>query len=315
VRAGGPEKEFTCMISTVKTDDDVTVVMSPSVPEVPPARGGLSAQEEHELAARIAAGDRESRNRLVQANLGLVGTIAREFLGRGLHFEDLVAEGNLGLIRGAEEFDPRFGTRFSTYAAYWIKEAIRYALINTTATIRLPAHMMGLLTKWRRGERKLCRENGCSPSFEEIASSLPLSEVQKTLVRRALDAGRIRLESSYSTGPSDHLFGELTDRSDCADERAEAEEERAALWRLMRRLDARERAILTFRYGLEGDVLTLKEIGRRLGLSREYVHKLEVRALRKLGNGQAAKAMGGSGRHRQASRASRIQIQRLSIRS
>ena len=168
------------MISTAETGHHVTVATSPSAPEVPPARAGLSTQEEHELAARIANGDREARNRLVQANLGLVGTIAREFLGRGLAFEDLVAEGNLGLIRAAEEFDPRFGTRFSTYAAYWIRQAIRHALINTTSTIRLPAHMVGLLTKWRRAERALSREAGRAASFDEIASSLQLSESQKT---------------------------------------------------------------------------------------------------------------------------------------
>ena len=185
------------MISTAETGHHVTVAMSPSAPEVPPARAGLSTQQEHELAARIANGDREARNRLVQANLGLVGTIAREFRGRGLAFEDLVAEGNLGLIRAAQDFDPRFGTRFSTYAAYWIKEAIRHALINTTSTIRLPAHMVGLLTKWRRAERALSREAGRAASFDEIASSLQLSEAQKTLVTRALDARRLRLESSY----------------------------------------------------------------------------------------------------------------------
>src|SRR5215468_7420893 len=118
----------------------------------------LSAKEEHELADAIARGDRDARTRMIQANLRLVVKIAREYAGRGLVLDDLIGEGNLGLIRAAEEFDPGFGTRFSTYASYWIKEAIYRALINTTATIRLPAHMVSLLTKWRRAERTLCRE-------------------------------------------------------------------------------------------------------------------------------------------------------------
>src|SRR5262245_47819249 len=110
----------------------------------------LTAAEECALAEAIARGDHEAKARMVQANLRLVVKIARDYVGRGLVLDDLIGEGNLGLIRAAEDFDPRFGTRFSTYASYWIKQAIRHALINTTATIRLPAHMVGLLTKWRR---------------------------------------------------------------------------------------------------------------------------------------------------------------------
>ncbi len=140
------------MASTAVSNDPDLGPAATIVEDVP-RRPGLSRDEEFELARRIAGGDCEARNRLVQANLGLVGTIAREFRGRGLDYEDLKAEGNLGLIRAAEEFNPRFGTRFSTYAAYWIKQAIRHALINTTSTIRVPAHMVGLLTKWRRAER------------------------------------------------------------------------------------------------------------------------------------------------------------------
>ncbi len=113
----------------------------------------LTAAEECPLAEAIARGDKDARSRMIQANLRLVVKIARDYVGRGMILEDLIGEGNLGLIRAAEEFQPRFGTRFSTYAAYWIKQSIRHALINTTSTIRLPAHMVGLLTKWRRSER------------------------------------------------------------------------------------------------------------------------------------------------------------------
>ncbi len=118
----------------------------------------LTAAEECSLAEAIARGDKNARTRMIQSNLRLVVKIAREYLGRGMVLEDLIGEGNLGLIRATEEFQPCFGTRFSTYAGYWIKQSIRHALINTTSTIRLPAHMVGLLTKWRRAERSLCRE-------------------------------------------------------------------------------------------------------------------------------------------------------------
>ncbi len=148
-------------------------------------RDGLSRDEESALAARIAAGDRGARNRLVQANLGLVVTIARRYVDGGLDLDDLVGEGNLGLIRAAEEFDPRFGARFSTYAVCWIRQAICRALMHTASTIRLPERMVGLLMKWRRADWTLGRELGKAPSFDEIASHLGLSEAKRSLVARA----------------------------------------------------------------------------------------------------------------------------------
>ena len=132
------------------------------------------------MAVLIAGGDRAARNRMVQAYLGLVVVIARGFKGRGLALDDLVGEGNLGLIRAAERFDPDFGTRFSTYASYWIREAIQDALTNRTATIRLPAHMVKLLARWRRAERTLAREGDHTPDFEEVAGLLGLSERSKS---------------------------------------------------------------------------------------------------------------------------------------
>ncbi len=139
----------------------------------------LSAAEERELAEAIKAGDSDARSRMIRANLRLVVKIARDYTGRGMSLDDLIGEGNLGLIRAAEDFDPRFGTRFSTYASYWIKQAIRHALTNTTATIRLPAHMVTLLSKWRKAERALTRELGQSPTFDQIATALGLSDAQR----------------------------------------------------------------------------------------------------------------------------------------
>jgi RNA polymerase primary sigma factor len=253
-------------------------------------RPRLSSDEEIELAARVARGDHQARNHMVQANLGLVHAIAKEFRGRGLEADDLIGEGNLGLIRAAEEFDPGFGTRFSTYAAYWIKEAIHHALMNTTATIRLPAWMVGLLTRWRRAERALGRELGRTPGFDELATSLGLSDRQRTMVARALDAVRLRLEGSYADGAGERILARAADRHP-VDEQAEAEEDRALLRSRMGRLDERERLIVSSRYGLEGDPpLTFKQIGRRLGITRKWVRKLEIRALCKLGDGPAVDA-------------------------
>ena len=241
---------------------------------------------------------------MIQANLRLVVKIAQDYVGRGIVLDDLIGEGNLGLIRAAEEFDPRFGTRFSTYASYWIKQAIRHALINTTSTIRLPAHMVGLLTKWRRAERVLCREAGRAPTFEEIASFLGLTEAQRVLVARAHQARQLKLENSltgdaHSWSPDDSL-----DRHDTPDSLLEADDERNLLYAGWIASTPASGVILTLRYGLEGELpLTLKEIGRRLGVTREWVRKIELRAIRKLDDRIAGTPLRGSQRQRSSHRA------------
>lgn len=243
----------------------------------------LTAAEERSLAEAIARGDRLAKSRLIQANLRLVVRIARDYAGRGLPLDDLIGEGNLGLIRAAAEYDPRFGTRFSTYASYWIKQAIRSALTNTAATIRLPAHMVTLLQKWRRVERQLRRELGCEPSREQIAASLDLTEAQIVLVEHALNAGQIRRESSSADDARGWSPDDLSDFRDAPEVALEALDERLELARRLERLDDRERMVISLRYGLEGKApLTLKEIGRRLGVTREWVRKIELRAVAKL---------------------------------
>jgi RNA polymerase primary sigma factor len=249
-------------------------------------RRGLSRDEEYELAARAAAGDRGARNHLVQANLGLVVAIAQRFLDRGLDLDDLVGEGNLGLIRAAEEFDPRFGTRFGTYAVCWIKQAIRHALMHTASTIRLPERMVGLLMKWRRAEWALGRDLGRPANFDEIASHLELSEAKRAMVARALEAARIRSGSRCDDHDGGGLSGIVVDRHGPAEDGVQAQEERAVAWRLMTRLKDRERTVVMLRFGLEGEPLTLEEIGRRLGVTRERVRQLETDALRKLAAGR-----------------------------
>jgi RNA polymerase primary sigma factor len=240
----------------------------------------LSGAEEVALAGAIKAGDRDARTRMIRANLRLVVKIARDYAGRGLAIDDLIGEGNLGLIRAAEEFDPRFGTRFSTYASYWIKQAIRHALTNTTATIRLPAHMVTLLSKWRKAERTLARELDQSPSFDQVAVTLGLSDAQRVLVERAKRASRLKLEGGDDEGWSPDEAGDHHEGPDAA---LEAADERRHLLRRLDRLDDRERTIVSLRFGLHGDdPMTLKEVGRRLGVTREWVRKIEARAVKKL---------------------------------
>ncbi|MGO9471458.1 MAG: RNA polymerase sigma factor RpoD/SigA [Isosphaeraceae bacterium] len=243
---------------------------------------GLSREEEHLLAAMVAKGDRSARNRMVQANLPLVKKIARDFVGRGLELEDLVGEGNLGLMRAAEGFDPSFGARFATYASYWIKQSIRHALINTTAPIRLPAHMVALLTKWRRAERAFTRVHGRNPTFQEVASQLRISEGQSSLIANALRTRHIERGLSLDSKLQEWSLSDSIHRCASPQSVVEAHDAQEELMRRIERLDDRERAILRLRYWAEGGGLTHKEIGRRLGLTREWVRVLEVRALRKL---------------------------------
>ncbi len=242
----------------------------------------LSSDEERTLADAIRNGDEDARNRLVQCNLRLVVKVARDFVGRGLALEDLVGEGNLGLIRAAECYDSRFGTRFSTYASYWIKQAIRHALINTTATIRLPAHMIGLLTKWRRAEREFLRTHGQPPTFDQVAKALDLSANRRSLMERALLTCRLTPGGAAAEGDSERL-DDAADPCHSPEASLEADDERQDLLNRMERLDPRERMIVDLRFGLGGaDPLTLKEVGHRLGVTREWVRKIEARAVRKL---------------------------------
>src|SRR5271165_5654491 len=146
----------------------------------------LTADEEKTLAHRIAQGDDSARERMVRANLRLVVNIARGYTGKGLGLQDLIEEGNLGLLRAVEGFDPGVGTRFSTYASYWIKQSIKRALINTAKTIRIPAYMVELLSKWRRATTKLQDELGRAPTQEEVARSLDLPKKKLAIIKKAI---------------------------------------------------------------------------------------------------------------------------------
>lgn len=242
----------------------------------PPAR--LTADEERSLAGRVASGDAEARDRLVRTNLRLVATIARDYLGRGLALDDLVGEGNLGLIRATESYDPDFGVRFGTYAAYWIKQSIRSAILRAGGAIRLPAYMATLLTKWRRAEASLAVRLGCTPSDSEVGASLGLSPRRLAMALAARDARN--MGSGERDNDGGHEPPAAEDPGPTPFELVSAEDERTWLGSRLSRLDDRSAMVIRLRYGLDdGNPLKLREVGDRLGLTRERVRQLERRAL------------------------------------
>ncbi len=243
----------------------------------------LSPEEEHELAARVAQGDPEARDRMVRANLRLVVNIARGYTGKGLSLQDLIEEGNLGLLRAVEGFDPAMGTRFSTYASYWIKQSIKRALINSAKTIRIPAYMVELLSKWRRASTRLSEELGRSPTLEEVARVLGLPRKKLPIIKKAIQI----YNASPHTDQSENgwSLGEMVmdDRSASPDEKLVESDDLRRVLTLLDELEPREATVLKLRFGLEGnEPMTLKQIGQMLGLTRERVRQIETEALRKL---------------------------------
>jgi RNA polymerase primary sigma factor len=241
----------------------------------------LSAREEKELAGRIGEGDPEARDHLVRANLRLVVNIARGYANKGLALEDLIAEGNLGLLRAAEGFDPTMETRFSTYAAYWIKQSMKRAIVNTAKTVRVPAYMAELMVKWRRAATKLQEELGRQPTEEEIGARLGLSAKKLKIIRKAL-----RISGASAPGCLDEGAAPVEEAADTRPSPTAAisgAEELQQVLDLLDQLEEREATVLRLRFGLSGEEpKTLKEIGERLGLTRERVRQIESEALAKL---------------------------------
>jgi RNA polymerase primary sigma factor len=245
----------------------------------------LSRGQEREVASRVANGDREARDLLARANLHLVVSIARGYAGKGLPLPDLIQEGNLGLLRAVEGFDPSLNTRFGTYAKYWIKQSLRRALTMTARTIRMPAHLHQLLSRWRRADTVLREELGRAPADEEVARRLGLAGKKLRTVLHVLRNQQARPEGPGEERPSVDAF--VPDpRGKAPEAEVAAEEEKCKALGLLEKLDRRKALVLRLRFGLGGDeVLTLEEIGGRLGLTRERVRQIEKQALAELAQG------------------------------
>ena len=245
----------------------------------------LSAAEERTLAARVAEGDPYARDHMVKANLRLVVNIARGYLNKGLSLEDLIEEGNLGLMRAVEGYDGEMETRFSTYASYWIKQSIRRSVMNNGKPIRLPAYMVSLLSKWRRATIVLTDRLGRVPTPDEIGKALRISKKKINIVAKAIQVNNLTARTENSDEDGGFVIDDVL-----TDDRVRAPEdllgEADDLERIFTRigqLEAREAAVIRMRFGLEPYTpMTLREIGENLGLTRERVRQLETLALSRL---------------------------------
>jgi RNA polymerase primary sigma factor len=244
----------------------------------------LTAEQERELADLVAKGDPFAREQMVKANLRLVVNIARGYLGKGLSLDDLIMEGNLGLMRAVEGFDGWLETRFSTYASYWIKQSIRRAVMNQGKQIRLPAYMVSLLAKWRRAKGVLAETLGRAPTPDEVGRALRLSKKKLEIVAQALRANSLTPRPDDPGNENQSIGNILTDDRvrPAGDVLVEADDIERVFARLDQ-LEPREAMVVRMRFGLDDEApLTLREVGERLGLTRERVRQLENLALQKL---------------------------------
>jgi RNA polymerase primary sigma factor len=252
----------------------------------------LNAGEERDLSRRAHGGDREARRRLIESNLRLVISIAKKYRGRGVPFEDLIQEGNGGLIRAVEKFDPELGNRFSTYATWWIRQAVTRAIADQARTVRLPAHVVDSLYRLRRAESSLSVELGRDATEEELARRLEKGPEE---TRRLREVGQPISSMNARLGDEEGSeVGDLLPDERSADDyvRVEVGQWEQTLAEAVRSLPEREAKVLEMRHGLDGsETRTLREVSEVLGISQERARQVEIKALRTIRTGRYASTL------------------------
>ena len=245
----------------------------------------LSREEERELCWQIIHENcARSRERMIRSNLRLVVNIAKRYVNRGMALTDLIEEGNLGLMRAVEAFDPDQGARFSTYASWWIKQSIKRALINAGQPVHIPAYMVELVARWKKTKSELADQLGRTPSIAELAEALDMPVRKARIIRKAVGAFR-RPTQTDLVGPEGVSLADMLcdDKTPQPDEQVFEADDLETIRQLLDTIDQREATILRLRFGLDGsEPLTLKQIGQEVGLTRERVRQIEIEALGKL---------------------------------